>query len=61
MEVINQFIYFKDHFGSCAAKRLEIKERVRAEKPVGMLLWSCTKETMAAWAGQARVRQGQKR
>ena len=35
MEAIDQFTYFKDHFGSsCEAKRLEMKARVRAERPV---------------------------
>lgn len=52
------FIYFKDHFDCCEAKRLEMKTRVRAERPVRRLLWSCTKETMAAWAREARVRHG---
>lgn len=46
----------KGHFGSCKAKRLEIKEGVRAEKPARRLLRSFTKETVEAWAGEVKVR-----
>lgn len=56
--MINSYIC-KGHFGSYKAKRLEIKERVRAGKPVRRLLRSFTKETVEAWAGEVKVRHEQ--
>lgn len=55
MEVIDQFTYFKDYFGSRKVKKLEMKARVRAERSVRNLLCSCTNEAMA-WAEEAGER-----
>lgn len=58
MQVIDQFTCFKDHFGSCKAKKLEMKARVKAERPVRRLLWPSKKESMAAWAREVVMRHG---